>query len=88
MDGAAMDGGDDAKQRQLWCSGGASRGEARWHKLRGRGGSAATGGAAARSWRCGHGRCGCGAATVRRRRRGRTAVGRRRGGGAEENNGA
>jgi hypothetical protein len=31
MDGAAMDGGDGAEQWRLWCSGGASRGEA-WRR--------------------------------------------------------
>jgi hypothetical protein len=33
-DGAAMDGGDDAEQWWLWCSGSVSRGEARWHEQR------------------------------------------------------
>jgi hypothetical protein len=33
-DGVAMDGGDGAEQWRLWCSGGASRGEARQCELR------------------------------------------------------
>jgi hypothetical protein len=67
-----MDGGDGTEQRWLWCSGGASRGEARRHELWGHGGGAATGSVAAGSWQ----------------RHGRTAVAQRRGGGMKENNGA
>jgi hypothetical protein len=57
-----MDGDDDVEQRRLLCSGGASKGEARWHELWGHGGGVATGDATAGSWR----RCEYGVAAAAR----------------------